>query len=106
MLQKIKDMLKEFAAICEKIDKLVARAAGGRTQQSHYKRMDRLQGKVQTILSNLLEIGNDPDASDDAIDTALDAYDDITEKLESKRSALQQARSTHLKNLFPKASRW
>ena len=103
MLQKIKDMLNQFADISNRIDKLVARAASGRTQQAHYKRMDRLQGKLQTILTRLLEIGNDPDASDDAVDAAADAYDNITEKIETQRTVLREARRTRLKNLFPRA---
>ena len=103
MLQKIQDLVKQFDALYERIGKLIERASSGRVNNVHYKRMDRLQGKVQTILSNLLEIGNDPDASDDAVDAAADAYDNITEKIETQRTVLREARRTRLKNLFPRA---
>lgn len=105
-MTKIAALLKEFNELYERINKLIARVSGGRTMPIHYKRMDRLQSKVQHILSDLLAIGNDPDAADDVIDGAMDLYENITERLETQRSSLAQARQTVLKNLFPKASSW
>ena len=102
-MTKIAALLKQFNELYERINKLIARVSGGRAMPVHYKRMDRLEGKVQNILSDLLVIGNDPDATDDVIDGAMDLYENITERLETQRTSLAQARKTQLKGLFPKA---